>query len=500
MNCDKEEPMEETIKLLKDLGSRNNGDVYLGVVGPVRVGKSTFIRRFMEECVIEHIEDESEKRRTIDELPTTGDGKTITTIEPKFVPSTAACLKIDEMNVFIRLVDCIGYIIESANGYLEDGKMRMVQTPWFNEPIPFDDAAKIGTQKVIKDHSTLGIVILSDGTINDFTIADYQNAENRVLEDMVSLEKPYVIVLNSKMPNGDKAKTRKEALENQYGVPVIPVDCKNMTKDEASIILKEALYRFPITGIELSLPSWVSSLDEEHYIKQTLKESISLAMQEAKIVADVDKINEIIKQNEFVKECAIKNVDTATGVCLVQIDVIDGLYEKVLNELVGCEISDKGQLIAILSEYVRAKKDYDLIGEALKMADSTGYGFASTSLNGYKVDKPEVIKSGSRYGVKVKASASTYHIIKVDVDTTFEPILGSKDQAEFFQKYLLDAYEESPLNVLNCELFGRKYEEIITQGIKLKLNSLPDPVKIKMQQLLKTISNKGKGNLIAFVF
>lgn len=492
--------MEETEKLLKDLGSRNNGDVYVGVVGPVRVGKSTFIRKFMEVCVLEHIVDEDEKKRTIDELPTTGDGKTITTIEPKFIPSTATCLKIDEMNVFIRLVDCIGYIIESANGYLEDGKMRMVQTPWFNEPIPFDDAAKIGTQKVIKDHSTLGIVVLSDGTINDFTVLDYQNAEKRVLDDLVSLEKPYVIVLNSKMPNGDKAKSRKEELESQYGVPVIPVDCKNLTKEEACVILKAALYQFPVTGIELSLPTWVASLDEENYIKKSLKESINQAMQEAKIVADVDKINEIIKTNEFISECSIKSVDTATGICVVQIDVVDGLYEKVLNELVGCEITDKGQLIAILSEYVRAKKDYDLIGEALKMADSTGYGFASTSLNDYKVDKPEIIKSGNRYGVKVKASASTYHIIKVDVDTTFEPILGSKEQAEYFQKYLLEAFEVNPLNVLNCELFGRKYEEIITQGIKLKLNSLPDPVKIKMQQLLKTISNKGKGNLIAFVF
>lgn len=492
--------MEDTIKLLKDLGSRNNGDVYLGVVGPVRVGKSTFIRKFMEVCVLEHIVDENEKKRTIDELPTTGDGKTITTIEPKFVPSTAVCLKIEEMDVFVRLVDCIGYIIESASGYLEDGKMRMVQTPWFNEPIPFDDAAKIGTQKVIKDHSTLGIVILSDGTINDFTILDYQDAESRVLDEMMSLDKPFVIVLNSKMPNGEKAKVRKEALMKQYGVPVIPLDCKNMTKEEASIVLKEALYRFPITGIELSLPTWVSSLDDDHYIKKSLRESIDAAMQEAKIVADVDKINDIIRQNEFVQECVLKNVDTGNGVCLVQIDVIDGLYEKVLNELVGCEINDKGQLIAILSEYVRAKKDYDLIGEALKMADSTGYGFAATSLNDYKVEKPEIIKSGTRYGVKVKAKASTYHIIKVDVDTTFEPILGSKEQADYFQKYLLESYEVAPLNVLNCELFGRKYEEIITQGIKMKLNSLPDPVKLKIQQILKTISNRGKGNLIAFVF
>lgn len=492
--------MEDTKQLLKDLGSRNNGDVYLGVVGPVRVGKSTFIRKFMEICVLENITDEDERRRAVDELPTTGDGKTITTVEPKFVPSNAITLSLDEMNVNVRLVDCVGYIIESASGYLEDGKMRMVQTPWFNEPIPFDDAAKIGTQKVIRDHSTLGIVVFSDGTINDFTVQEYKDAERRVLEEMTALEKPYVIILNSKMPNGDKAKERREELMNQYGVPVLPIDVKNMTREEASMILKEALYQFPVAGIELSLPTWVASLDEEHYIRCSLKESIALAMQEAKIVSDVDKISGVIRENEYVKECVLKSVDTGSGICVVQIDVVDGLYEKVLNELVGCEISDKAQLIGILSEYVRAKKDYDLIGEALKMAMETGYGFASTAMKDYEVGQPEVIRSGNRYGVKVRAKASTYHIIKVDVDTTFEPILGSKEQAEFFQNYLMAAYDETPLKVLECELFGRKYQDIISQGISMKLNSLPEPVKIKIQQLLKTISNKGKGNLIAFVF
>lgn len=491
--------MEETIKYLKDLGSRNNGDVYLGIVGPVRVGKSTFIRRFMEMCVLEHI-DEDERKRTIDELPTTGDGKTITTIEPKFVPSNAVTLSIDDIKINVRLIDCVGYIIESSTGYLEDGKMRMVQTPWFSDPIPFDDAAKIGTQKVIKDHSTLGIVILSDGTINDFSVIDYNDAEKRVMTEMSNLEKPYVIVLNSTMPNGEKAKARKEELMNLYGVPVISVNVKNMTKDECSTILKEALYQFPVTGIDLSLPSWVSSLDDSHYIKQSLKNTIQVAMDEVKIVLDVDNILLVIKENEYVKNCSITNVDTGSGLCTVQLDVIDGLYEKVLNELVGCEISDKGQLIAILSEYVRAKKDYDLIGEALEMAQTTGYGFASTNKDEYKVSKPEIIKASNRYGVKVKVASSTYHIIKVDVETTFEPILGSKEQAEYFESYLNEAYDIDPLKVLDCELFGRKYEDIITQGINMKLHSLPEPVKIKMQQILKTISNRGKGNLIAFVF
>ena len=492
--------MQDNTKFLKDLGSRNNGDVYLGVVGPVRVGKSTFIRKFMEVCVLDKIVNEEDKKRAIDELPTTGDGKTITTVEPKFVPSNAITLSLDDINVNIRLVDCVGFIIESASGYLEDGKMRMVQTPWFNEAIPFDDAAKIGTQKVIKDHSTLGIVLLSDGTINDFSIEDYSDAEQRILEEMTMLEKPYVIVLNSKMPNGEQALKRKEQLTNKYNIPVICVDVKNMTQDEASLILKEALYQFPIQGIELTLPTWVQALDEEHQIKKSLKESINQAMLEAKIVLDVDKISDVIAQNEIVKECVLTNVDTATGLCTIQVDVIDGLYEVVLKELVGCEINDKAQLISILSEYVKAKKDHDLIGAALKMAKETGYGFTSSSVDKFIINRPEVIKSGNRYGVKVHATTSTYHIIKVDVETSFDPILGSKEQADYFQNYLLEAYELDPLKILECELFGRRYQDIIYQGISMKLNSLPEPVKLKMQHLLKTISNKGKGNLIAFVF
>ena len=492
--------MDDIKKYLKDLGSRNNGDVYLGVVGPVRVGKSTFIRRFMETCVLDNILDQDEKQRTIDELPLTGEGKTITTVEVKFIPSNAVKMTIDEMDVNIRLIDCIGYIIEPSSGYLEEGKMRLVQTPWFNDMIPFDEAAKISTQKVIKDHSTLGVVLLSDGTINDFKVEDYASSEKTVLEEMKALEKPFVIVLNSKMPSGEIALKRKEELMNRYNVPVICIDVKNMSKDEACLILKEALYQFPINGIELSLPTWVNALDDSHYIKSSLNDSIKEAMLEARIVLDVDKISDVIKQNEYVNECVLKEVNTSNGICLVQIDIIDNLYEKVLEELVGCEITDKGELIKILSKYASNKKELDLIGDALKMADSTGYGFASSSLSDYVLSYPEIFKSGNRYGVRVKAKAATYHIIKVDVDTSFEPILGSIDQAEYFASYLSNAYDENPMKMLECELFGRKYEQIISQGIIVKLNSLPDPVKLKMQQLLKTISNKGKGNLIAFVF
>lgn len=489
----------ETLKMLKDIGTRNNGDVYLGVVGPVRVGKSTFIKKFMEEVVIPNIDNEDEKTRAIDELPQSGDGKTIMTVEPKFVPSNAISVKVDdELFVKVRLVDCVGYIIESANGYLEEGKMRMVKTPWFSDAIPFDEASKIGTKKVIKDHSTLGIVILSDGTINDFSREDFTSMENKIIEDVKDSNKPFVIVLNTKTPNGENTLKLKEELQSKYNVPVINCDVMNLTRGDANNILKEALDQYPLSGIEMNLPKWVSSLDDEHYIKLSLKESLENAMNEAKIIKDVNKIVGILGKNEYLIDVKITNVDTGTGIVTVQMDVDESLYEKVLEELVGCKIQDKAELIEVLSKYVRAKKDYDLIGGALQMAESTGYGFASSNM--MNIEKPEMSKVQGRHAIKVKASTSCYHIIKVDVGTTFEPVLGTKEQAEYFLNYLTSAYEQGEMVMLDCEMFGRKFKDILQESISSKLNNLPEQVKVKLQQLIKIVSNKGKGNLIAFVF
>ena len=320
----------ETLQMLKDIGTRNNGDVYLGVVGPVRVGKSTFIKRFMEEVVIPNIESEDEKTGAIDELPQSGDGKTIMTVEPKFVPSNAISVKVDDnLYVKVRLVDCVGYIIENANGYLEDGKMRMVKTPWFSDAIPFDEASKIGTKKVIKDHSTLGIVILSDGSVNDFSRNDFLSMENKIIEDVKNENKPFVIVLNTKTPNGDNTLKLKEELENTYQVPVITCDVMNLNRNDANTILKEALDQYPLSGIEMNLPKWVASLDDEHYIKMSLKESLEKAMNEAKIIKDVNKIVGILVENEYLTNVKITNVDTGTGIVTVQMDVDEMLYEKV---------------------------------------------------------------------------------------------------------------------------------------------------------------------------
>lgn len=491
----------ETLQVLKNIGQRNNGDVYLGVVGPVRVGKSTFIKRFMEVVVLEHIKNSDDKKRAIDELPLSGQGKTITTIEPKFIPANAISIPVDEnIDINVRMIDCVGFIIDSSNGYLEDGKMRMVKTPWFEDAIPFDEASKIGTQKVIKDHSTLGIVVLSDGSVNEFSRLDYLNAERKVLEEVKNQNKPYVIVLNSKNPTSEQTLTLKQELESTYQAPVVPVDVYNMTKEEATFIMKEALYQFPISGIDISMPDWVDSLDESHYLKESINLSLENGIKSAKIVKDVDQINVVLKENEYVSDVVITSVDTGTGVVSLKISVKEELYEVVLEELVGCKVSNKSELITLLSKLVKAKKEYDLLGGALEMANATGYGFASSPMEDIKLERPEMSKNSSRYGLKVKASTSCYHIIKVDVNTSFEPILGGKDQAEYFLNYLTQAFDEEEKLLLECELFGRKFKDIIQESISSKLNNLPEPIKLKLQQIIRIISNKGKSNLIAFLF
>lgn len=490
----------DALTIFKDIGARNNGDVYLGVVGPVRVGKSTFIKRFMEVAVLPHI-DEEEKNRAHDELPQSSSGKTIMTVEPKFVPANAVMLPIDDtLSVKVRLIDCVGFVIESANGYVEDGKIRMVKTPWFSEMIPFDDAAKIGTQKVIKEHSTLGIVVFSDGSVTDFKREEYSKAEEDIIQEMKNIDRPYVIVLNSMHPLESDTQTIAQELKEKYGVPVIPVNAETMNEDEAISILKEALYQFSVTSIEVTLPKWVAVLDDEHPIKVSVQNSVAVAMQEARIVRDVDKITTILKENEYLTDVNIAQVDTGTGVVTVQLQVDDALYDQVLKDLVGCEISDRAELMRVLTEFVKAKKDYDRIGSAFEMAATTGYGFTNISYDEMKIDPPSTVKSGNRYGIKVKATAPTYHIIKVDLETSFEPILGSKMQSDYFVDYLKKAYDENHLAVLDCEMFGQKFGEIIKAGVSSKLSTLPDPIKQKLQQLLKTITNKGKGNLIAFVF
>ena len=487
-------------ELLANLANRGNGDVYLGVVGPVRTGKSTFVKKFMELAIIPNIDNKEEKQRAIDELPLSGEGKTITTMEPKFVPNKGISINVNEIEINVRLVDCVGYVIKDAKGYKDDDGVRMVKTPWFEDAIPFDEAAKIGTQKVISDHSTIGVVIVSDGTILDIPKENYLDAEQEVIDELVKINKPFVIVVNSKDPKGEKALNVASDLEGKYNVPVIPLDISKLDESDIDEILKSALYEFPISNIEVSMPSWVSVLDSSHWLKRSINDSLKIAMESAKKVKDVESITDVLKENENITNFKINDVDMSLGVVKTEIEMKEELYEIVLKEITGFDIEDPTKLMEIMQEYAKLKKEYAYISGALDMALTSGYGFATPDINKMNIEKPELIKQGNRYGVKVSASAPTLHIIRVDVDTSFSPLIGLKEQSEALVEYLSEGMDVDPSSIFDKQVFGQNMGVVLQGGISAKLTTLPENTKVKLQNLMKTLANKGKNNLIAVVF
>ncbi len=489
----------ETTEILKNIGERCGGDIYLGVVGPVRVGKSTFIKNFMEKAVIPYVSDEYEKSRMIDELPQSGEGKTIMTMEPKFVPNNAATITFEDgFNVKVRLVDCVGYILPDAKGYKDEQGVRMVHTPWFQEPIPFDEAAKCGTQKVIQDHSMIGIVVTTDGSIVDLPRESYLEAEAEVIHELVSIGKPFVIIVNSKDPEGINCKGVVAKLKEKYEVPVLAVACDRMTEADIHAILREALYEFPVSQIDVEMPKWVSVLKEDHWLKQSLNETIRESMVSISKLREIESIVELLLTNENIEAANLANVEVGKGIAHVVIEVQSGLYNQVLKEILGQEITEKAQLIELLQDFAIAKKEYDAISSALKMVKQTGYGFASSSLSDIHLSTPELVKQQGRYGVRIKAVAPSIHMIKVDVESVFEPIIGSKSQSEELIQYLLRDQENAE-TIWESDIFGRKLSDLIKDGMNSKLSMIPESARIRLQSVLAKLVNRGKGNVIAIV-
>ena len=485
----------EKLDIIKDITTRTGGEIYLGVVGAVRTGKSTFIKKFIENLVVPNIEDEYMRKRCLDEIPQSAAGKTIMTTEPKFVPSTAASIKINDFTTSIRMVDCVGYVVSEAKGYEDENGPRMVRTPWYDEEIPFVEAAEIGTTKVIKDHSSIGIVVTTDGSFGEIRRESYMEAEERVISELKSIGKPFIVILNSAHPMLPETENLALKLRGEYDVPVRPISIENMNEQDIYNILKEALYEFPVLEVEVNMPDWIAALNPEHWLKEIYINKIKECVIEIDKLRDIDTITKHFESSEYIEKVYISKVDSSTGVVTINIEETSDLYNKVLQDIVGVEVNSKADIIRLFQEYNEAKTAYDGIKDALAMVKSTGYGVAHPSLSDMKLETPEVIKQGSRYGIKLKAIAPSIHMIRVDVESTFEPIIGTEVQS----KELIDHLMKDKDNVWKSEIFGRSLDVIVKEGIQAKLSLMPEGARFKLQQAIGKLVNKGSGNLFAIV-
>ena len=486
-------------EIIKNIAKRSGGDIYLGVVGAVRTGKSTFIKRVIETLVVPNIEDEYERKRALDEIPQSAAGKTIMTTEPKFVPNNAAKLKIDDFTCNVKLIDCVGYMIEKAIGASDENGPRMVKTPWYNEEIPFTEAAEIGTEKVIKDHSTIGIVITSDGSIGEFERNDYLEAETRVVTELKNIGKPFIVILNSTHPSLPETEKLSEKLREEYNVPVLPISIEAMTEKDMYNILREALYEFPVLEVKVNMPEWIAILNPDHAVKKSYIDSIKESIIEIDKLKDIENITNHFIENEYIEKAYLSDVDSSTGIVTVNLVAPKGLYQKTLEEIIKVDVKNKADLLSLFQEFNTAKKEYDQIKYALKMVKQTGYGVATPSIEDMKLDTPEIVKQGPRYGVKLKAVAPSIHMIRVDVESTFEPIIGSEVQSKELIDYLMKDHEKSPSEIWKSEIFGRSLDSIVQEGIQSKINLMPDNIRFKLQTTLSKVVNKGSNNMIAIV-
>ncbi len=492
--------MVEKIDIFKDIAERTGGDIYLGIVGPVRTGKSTFIKRFMEQAVIPNIASEADRIRAVDELPQSASGRTIMTTEPKFVPNQAVQLNVtDGLNINVRLVDCVGYTVDGAKGFEDENGPRMVNTPWYEEPVPFMEAAEVGTRKVIQEHSTIGIVVTTDGSIAEIPRAGYIDAEERVVNELKEVGKPFVILINSTRPRSEEAQSLRGELQEKYDVPVVALSADSMTEPEVMMILREVLFEFPVHEVNVNLPSWVMVLESGHWLRQNYEESVRETVKDIRRLRDVDRVVGHFNDYDFVERAGLAGMDMGQGIAEIDLHAPDHLYDQILMEIVGVEIAGKDHLLKIMQEFAHAKKEYDQVAEALHMVRSTGYGIAAPSLHEMTLDEPEMIRQGPRFGVRLKATAPSIHMIRVDVESEFAPIIGTEKQSEELVRYLMQDFDKDPLAIWNSDIFGRSLHSIVREGIQAKITMMPDNARYKLQETLGRIINEGSGGLIAII-
>ena len=488
--------------LYKDIEGRTNGEIYIGVVGPVRTGKSTFIKRFMDLLVIPNMEDVHNRERTRDELPQSAAGKTIMTTEPKFIPKEAAKIMLSEnTEVKVRLIDCVGYMVEGATGHIENDAERMVKTPWFDYDIPFSKAAEIGTKKVINDHSTIGIVVTADGSFGEIDREMYIPAEEKTVRELKSLNKPFVVLLNSLRPESEEATKMALDMEQKYNVTVLPVNCNQLKKVDINMILSAVLNEFPISQINFNMPGYLDMLDCNHYIKESIINIAKSIIKVGKYMKDIEEqdIGLFAKENEYVDGINIKEKDLSAGNIEVNFDIAEKYYYQILSEFTGENIENEYELIRTIKELSAKKNSFDKVSSALEQVSAKGYAVVMPSKDEISIEEPEVIKNGPKYGVKIKAEAPSIHMIKANVQTELAPIVGDETQANDLMKFIKENGKEGMDGIFATNIFGKTIEQIVTDGIRTKIDKLSNETQTKMQDTLQKITNDSHGGVICII-
>lgn len=486
--------------IYKDIAERTGGDIYVGVVGPVRSGKSTFIKRFMESVVLPNIGEGYSRDRARDELPQSAAGKTVMTTEPKFIPEEAVPVILDNhAQMRVRMIDCVGYLIPEAMGAIENGQPRMVRTPWREEPMPFVEAAEMGTHKVITDHSTIGMLVTTDGSIGEIGRDSYVEAEERIVRELKELGKPFAIILNSATPSAEVSQALAYELEEKYGVPVALVSCLELDADDIRHILGLVLEEFPVSEISIRMPEWTTALDDAHRIRTSIQASLRKCADGIHKVGDVTSAFAPMKENEYLSDAVVDVLDLGTGCAKISLTMKEGLYYEVISELSGFEITGEEKLISLLKDLSVVKEKYDKVAEALAQVEEKGYGIVMPDVEDLRLEEPQIVKQAGGYGVKLRAAAQSVHMIRANIEAEINPMVGTEQQSEDLVKYMLREFEEDPKSIWASNMFGKSLYELINEGLHTKLDHMPEESRKKLSETLERIINEGSNGLICIL-
>ena len=490
----------EAYDMYKDIAKRTNGDIYIGVVGPVRTGKSTFISKLSEQLIIPNIEDEYAKNRVIDELPQSAAGRSVMTTQPKFVPNRAIKIDLDENASFsLRLVDCVGYMVNGATGHMEGDVPRMVKTPWYENEIPFEEAAEIGTRKVIRDHSTVGVIMTTDGSFSEIPRSSYVPAEERVVSEMKEMGKPFVIVLNSAEPESEQAKNLAAQLKEKYRSPVLLMNILAFGKEEMLRLLSDLLYEFPIKEIDLKVSKWLCALDREHWLLSDVLERLAHATDDMQIMRDHEKLKEVFTGCDYVDQIMPAEISLGSGRLTVHIKLKDALFYQILGEECGEEVRDDSHLLSMMKEMVAAKREYDRLEAAIRSAKQGGYGIVPPQMSELMLEEPELTQQSGRFGVRLKASAPCLHIVKVDVEASVSPMIGDEKQSKELAQYLENRFESDPSTIWETDIFGKSLSDVVREGLNGKISGIPQDAQEKIRETLTRITNEGDGGMLCIL-